>query len=215
MIELVRLPEFQLSAGSFALLLLYHLWLFLRVRRTPIHTSIGLGRRIRLLWVQTIMAERRDILAVQTLRNWTMAATFLASTAIVIGLGVLNLALTSEKQGQLSLMLDQYGSDDPRLWLGKLLLLGFDFLAAFFSFTLAVRYYNHVGFMINLPPETDDRFTPSAVARILERGAVFYTSGMRAYYLAIPLTLWLFGPLWLLGGVVVLLLALMRLDRGL
>jgi len=34
------------------------------------------------------MAERRDLLAVQTLRNWTMGASFLASTAVVTIMGL-------------------------------------------------------------------------------------------------------------------------------
>jgi uncharacterized membrane protein len=37
---------------------------------------------------------------------------------------------------------------------------------------------------------------------------------MRGYYLAIPLALWLFGPLWLLVGTLLLIGALFRLDRG-
>jgi uncharacterized membrane protein len=37
---------------------------------------------------------------------------------------------------------------------------------------------------------------------------------MRGYYLAIPLALWLFGPLWLLGGTIILIITLYRLDRG-
>jgi uncharacterized membrane protein len=37
---------------------------------------------------------------------------------------------------------------------------------------------------------------------------------MRAYYMAIPLALWLFGPLWLLAGTLVMITTLYRLDRG-
>jgi hypothetical protein len=40
--------------------------------------------------------EATDSLAIQTLRNWTMAATFLASTAIFIGLAFLSFAVTVE-----------------------------------------------------------------------------------------------------------------------
>jgi hypothetical protein len=39
------------------------------------------------------MAERRDILAVQTLRNWMMASSLLVSTAILITVGILNTVL--------------------------------------------------------------------------------------------------------------------------
>ena len=47
------------------------------------------------------MKERRDVLAVQTLRNWIMAASFLASTAILIGLGLLSLLFKPEHVSEL------------------------------------------------------------------------------------------------------------------
>ena len=49
--------------------------------------------------------------------------------------------------------------------------------------------------------------------QIVNHGAIHYTMGMRGYYLAIPLTLWLFGPVWLLGGSITLILILNKLDR--
>jgi hypothetical protein len=143
------------SRVSAAILLLvsYHVYLFCRTRRDPLSTSLGVARRTRALWVRSIMKNNKDILAVQNLRNWTMASTFLASTAIIIGLAIFNLALTADKQGELSLLIGPLSIDHPALWTAKLVLLGIDFLIAFFNFTLAVRYYNHTGFMIDLPTE--------------------------------------------------------------
>ena len=143
-----------------------------------------------------------------------MAATFLASAAILIGLGIFNLALTADKQGELSLMMGPLASGHPGLWTAKLVLLGIDFLFAFFSFTLAVRYFNHTGFMINLPYNSSTEIDVDDVVEILERGGTHYTLGMRAYYMTIPLALWLFGPLWLLAGTVLLVASLYRIDRG-
>jgi uncharacterized membrane protein len=37
---------------------------------------------------------------------------------------------------------------------------------------------------------------------------------MRAYYMTIPLALWLFGPLWLMAGTLLMIASLYRLDRG-
>lgn len=94
------------------------------------------------------------------------------------------------------------------------MLLGADFLVAFFNFTLAVRWFNHTGFMINLPKGEENPLGAEAVERILDRGALHYTLGMRAYYLSLPLALWLFGPIWFMGGTLALLAALAHLDRG-
>lgn len=213
--EILRNFEYGLSPAALLLLVIYHILLYRKIRSDPLKTAQGLARRTRALWVHTIMKGGRDILAVQTLRNWTMAATFLASAAILIGLGILNIAITADKQGALSLqMMSDFGSGHPGLWIGKLILLSADFLFAFFNFTLAVRYYNHTGFMINLPVEDNAEISGEDVIEILDRGGTHYTLGMRGYYLAIPLALWLFGPLWLMAGTVLLIVVLYRLDRG-
>lgn len=212
--EILSHFEYGLSPAALLALLVYHAHLYHRLRHDPLGTTQGLAARARTLWVQAMMRDGRDILAVQTLRNWTMAASFLASTAILIGLGIFNLAVTADKQGELSLLIGHFGSGHPGIWIGKLILLGIDFLFAFFNFTLAIRYYNHTCFLINLPPDLQSEITVGDVAGILDRGGIHYTLGMRAYYLAIPLALWLFGPLWLLAGTLALIAALYRIDRG-
>ena len=206
--------EYGIGPAAISLLVAYHVYLFLKTRRRPTSTSLGLAGRTRALWVQSVMKHNKDILAVQTLRNWTMASTFLASTAILIGLGIFNLALTADRQGELSLLIGPLSIDHPALWTTKLVLLGLDFLIVFFNFTLAVRYYNHTGFMINLPVYEPGSASIEDVIKILDRGGTHYTLGMRGYYLSIPLALWLFGPLWLLTGTLLLIAVLYRLDRG-
>ena len=212
--EILRQFEYGLSPLALLLLVIYHFYLYRKNLSHPLNTSQGLSRRTRALWVKTIMQGGKDILAIQTLRNWTMAATFLASTAIIISLGIFNLALTADKQGELSLLIGPFANGHPGLWLAKLILLGVNFLLTFFNFTLAVRYYNHTGFMINLPVDADKEIQVDDVINILDRGGLHYTLGMRGYYLTIPLALWLFGPLWLLVGTLLLIIILYRLDRG-
>ena len=210
----LKVFEYGIGPAAISLLAAYHVYLFLKTRRRPTSTSLGLARRTRALWVQSVMKHNKDILAVQTLRNWTMASTFLASTAILIGLGIFNLALTADRQGELSLLIGPLSIDHPALWTTKLVLLGLDFLIVFFNFTLAVRYYNHTGFMINLPVDEPGSASIEDVIKILDRGGTHYTLGMRGYYLSIPLALWLFGPLWLLAGTLLLIAVLYQLDRG-
>jgi len=213
-LEFLRHFEYGLSPLALILLGVYHLLLYRRIRRDPMNTSQGLARQVRASWVKGIMQGSKDILAIQTLRNWTMAATFLASTAILIGLGIFNLALTVDKQGELSLLMSQLSNNHPFIWMSKLILLGVNFLVAFFNFALAVRYFNNTGFMINLPADPASSISAADVVEFLNRGGVHYTLGMRGYYLSVPLALWLFGPLWLLAGTLLILAFLYRLDRG-
>ncbi len=77
---------------------------------------------------------------------------------------------------------------------------------------ISIRYYNHASFAINIPAE-EPILTSDTVAKIINCGMTHYTLGMRAYYLAVPFSLWLFGPLWMLIGTIVLTIILCKLDR--
>ena len=198
---------------SILTLLAYHIYLVYMVRTKPLKTSIGLTNRLRRGWVETVMEEKRDVLAVQTLRNWVMAASFLASTAILLAIGILSVAFRFEKLSATAEVLNLVGSQNETLWFVKLLLLTVDFFFAFFNFSLAIRYYNHASFMINVPGDRGSLASPEYIAKVLHRGTLHYTIGMRGYYLAIPFALWLFGSSWLLVGTIILAAVLFKLDR--
>ncbi|MCJ7594770.1 MAG: DUF599 domain-containing protein, partial [Desulfobacterales bacterium] len=85
-------PEIVITTVGFLILVVYHVYLIFKVKTAPMATSIGLTNHLRREWVETIMKGSRDILAVQTLRNWVMASSLLASTAILIGLGITSVA---------------------------------------------------------------------------------------------------------------------------
>ena len=123
------------------------------------------------------------------------------------------MAVAPEKFTSILPTLDSFSTAASIAWEIKILALVVNFFVTFFNFSLAIRYFNHVTFLINIPPATDSVVTPDSVARTLNRGALHYTFGMRGYYLAIPLTLWLFGPLWMLIGSLVLSAVLFWLDR--
>ncbi len=206
-------PEILITGAGFLILLVYHIHLIYKVKTDPLKTSMGLTNRLRRDWVQTVMKEKRDLLAVHTLRNWVMASSFLASTAILVDLALINAAFRTEKMADISHALNFLGVRSQVLWLIKLMVLIIDFFIAFFNFTLSIRYYNHASYAINVPPKQDSIVTYDAVAEIVNHGSIHYTFGMRAYYLAVPLLLWLFGPTWMFVGAVIMTIILYKLDR--
>jgi hypothetical protein len=76
-----------------------------------------------------------------------------------------------------------------------------------------IRYYNHAGFMINTFEQNDVTVSGESVTKVINHAALHYTIGMRGFYLSVPLALWLFGPIWMLAGSLVLIGVLYRLDR--
>lgn len=207
------LRELLLALGGLGLLIVYHLLHALELAYRPQRTSFGRNSRIRRRWVEETIARRADILAVQTLRNWTMAATFLASTAIVLALGLMSVVLTTDALETLKRGFDPFASHAPELALVKAVLIVLVLLVVFICFTLSLRYYNHAAFLINAPPGDDPEVGVETANRALSRGAGAYNLGMRGWYLALPLFLWLLGPTWLLASAVLMILVVYRLDH--
>jgi len=148
---------------SVVLLAVYHLYLRQRVRRNPAYTVQAVNVMARSAWVERIMKNEDGILAVQTLRNSTMAATFLASTAVLLIIGVLTLSEQGDKLGSGWHSLNVIGATRPELWITKLLMLMLDLFVAFFSFSMSIRVFNHVGYMINVPKAAGHKAISSAM----------------------------------------------------
>jgi len=200
---------------SFGAIISYQLYLRWRDQRDPTASALYGMNAARAAWVEGVMREGRDILAVQTLRNSTMASTFMASTAILLIVGVLTLSAQGEKMSGTWHALNVLGRHSADIWLFKLLVMLFDLLFAFFSFCLSIRMYHHIGYQINTPPDLRREVTqPAHVGAELNRAAIFYRLGMRAYYFTVPLLFWLFGPLLMVMATMLVVFFLYHLDRA-
>jgi uncharacterized membrane protein len=208
----------DIATYSFCLCLIgsYHIYLRVRVRRDPAYTIQSVSNDARAAWVENIMADKSNgVLAVQTLRNSTMAATFLASTAILLMMGTMNLIQNSGSKGSILASLQNgiaAGNDFEQI---KLLILLATFFWAFFSFSMALRLYNHVGYLINSSNEKHHFYpSPHYVSRLLNRSGSYYSLGMRAYYISVPLVFALFNPYYMVIACIGLIFALYHIDRA-
>jgi uncharacterized membrane protein len=211
----IDLTTAEIIATSLSILILggYHIYLAMKIKKTPFKTSLGLTHHIRRQWAKGILTERLGILGVQSLRNQVMASSLLASTAILVALGAVSAAVSPDSFQNISHTLNLFGDHSKLLLSIKLLVLSADFFSSFFNFTLAIRYYNHAGFCVGIPEGADPVLTHGFVSEILDNGSLHYFLGMRGYYFSIPLTLWLFGPEWLMGGTLILISILIPVDR--
>ena len=209
----IYLTEILFPSLAAVAILIYHLYYYYLVKQFPMQTAIGITRYLRALWVETVMEQKRDILAVQTLRNWVMASSFLASTAILISLGILGYIFQHKTISELPFSFDRIISHIENIDILKILVLFMIFAFAFFNFTLSIRYYNHVNFMINVPLDRDEMLSVGYVTKTLNLGMIHYTLGMRGYYLSGPFFLWLFGPVWMFLGSILVLMVLYNIDR--
>jgi uncharacterized membrane protein len=200
---------------SCLLILTYYLYLGIRTRRAPDSSVHTLNARVREQWVDMVMnKDNMEILAVQTLRNSVMAANFMASTSILLIIGTLNI---SEKIGQWALDWHPNGlahAFSTVLWQLKLCLLLLDFSIAFYCFSMAIRFFNHVGYMINLPVDSSpDGSLYKQTCAYLNRAGRYYTFGTRTFFFSLPIILWFFGPYFLTLAILALIGGLAILDK--
>ncbi len=209
--------SFDVVALVLSLLVLaaYHMFMRWRLRKNPYYTVHSVNNYARVKWVETVMkSEKLDVLAVQTLRNSVMAASFMASTAILLMIGTLTLSGSSSSSSVWH-AINVGGGTNEELLAWKLMALIADFFVAFFCFAMAVRFFNHVGYMINIPARLGlAAVGPRRVAAYLNRAGNFYVFGTRSFFYCVPLVFWLFGPLFMLIATGILMSAMYRLDRA-
>ena len=193
----------------------YYAFLNFKVRNNPTYTIHGVNALARSLWVESIMSDpSKAIMGVQTLRNFIMGSSLMASTAALLIIGTLTLSGQADHIAQNWHALSLKGSFATELWIVKVMFLLLDFIVAFFAFAMSVRLANHVVFMVNVPEHTaHHNLSPKAVARRMQRSGNMFAIGMRAFFFAVPLVFWLFGPYFLLISSIGLVIALYHLDR--
>ncbi|CAA6662601.1 unnamed protein product [Spirodela intermedia] len=196
----------------------YHVWLVRRVRREPTRTVMGINSINRRFWFQS-------------LRNNIMASTLMASTAIMLS-SVIAILMTNSggwpsrlQEGRAKLVV----GDASELGLTiKFVSILSCFLLAFLFEVQSVRYYSHSSILINVPIYGSGakaacggqelrlrrKITPEFVAKMLDKGNIFWSLGLRAIYFSFPLFLWIFGPVPMFTCCVVLVSLLYFLDMS-
>ncbi|MDR7332173.1 DUF599 family protein [Roseateles asaccharophilus] len=188
-----------------AVLLGYEALLVLLPRRLAAARHAGLREE----WLRVVSAQPgAELLAVQTLRNSLMSATLLASTAALALMGSVTLAAPSLKAS----LAASSGAPSPRLVL-ELVLLALLF-ASLASTLMAVRLYNHAGFIGGLPVGSPGRarWTEAGVGYV-RRAGLLYGVGLRQLVLVVPVVAAMLLPT--AGPVAALLVVavLYSLDR--
>lgn len=178
------------------IMILYHIWLVYAVLTNPRRTIIGLNAESRHQWVLCMMADplKNGVLAVQTIRNNIMASTLLATTAITLS-SIISVFVSSTSSSNHAASQLVYGNKTPLLSSVKYFAILLCFLVAFLCNVQSIRYYAHVSFLATVPTFISTREPIEYVARNLNRGSLFWSIGLRAFYFSFPLFLWIFGPI--------------------
>ncbi|KAL8521613.1 hypothetical protein ACS0TY_011942 [Phlomoides rotata] len=141
-----------------------------------------------------------------------MGCTLMATTSILLCTG-LAAVLSSTYSIKKPLNDTVYGAHGEFMMALKYVSLLLILLFSFMCHSLAIRFINQVNFLVNCPPEpTNGIVTPEYVSELLERGFTLNTVGNRLFYAALPLLLWIFGPVLVFLCFVTMVPVLYNLD---
>ena len=167
-------------------LLVYEVSLAVSQRRRPGLVARTVHANLREDWFEAVSAQKgSEVLAVQTLRNALMSASMTASTAALGLMGTATLAAPSlhaefgDGASALSLFMSRLAME--------LVLLAL--LPSLVSSMMAVRYYNHAGFVGGMPVESEARMRWTAAGTayvgkagvLLARGFVSWSFLLRSW----------------------------------
>lgn len=149
-----------------------------------------------LLWQDN---DKKNVLAVQTIRNFIMAVTLMATTTMLLCCG-LAAVISSTYSIKKPLSNAIYGADGEFMLGVKYVILLLIFLFAFLCYSLSIRFINQANFLVNVPLgqpacNASSTVTPEYVWQLLGKGFLLNAAGNRLFYTALPLLLWIFGPM--------------------
>ena len=196
-----------LAAGAtVALLVLYEAVTAWAQQRHPAQLARSAHAGLREDWFEAVSQQKgSEILAVQTLRNSLMSATMTASTAALGLVGTLTLAAPSLHDANTAPL-------SVRLAF-ELVLIALLF-ASLLASAMAVRYFNHAGFICGMPTDSPARQQWAAQgAAYVRRAGLLYSWGLRHLVLVAPILAALLHPLAGPPAALAVIVVLFGFDR--
>ncbi|WP_135466911.1 DUF599 domain-containing protein [Crenalkalicoccus roseus] len=167
-------------------------------------------------WMQAMLGRENRIADVATIGNLMNSTSFLANTAIFILGGLVAMLGSPELGARVFGVLPFAAAPDPVAWEMKVALLLVIFVRAFFELTWALRQFNYCCIVVGgIGQGADDpRWVRRAAtaAKVANRAARHFNSGLRAYYFGLAALAWLLHPLALVAASLLVLHELHRRE---
>jgi uncharacterized membrane protein len=167
-------------------------------------------------WMRVMVTRDNRIMDTNIIGNLMNSTSFLANTAIFILGGLVAMMGAPELGARVFGSLPFATEPDPAAWELKIALLLLIFVRAFFELTWALRQFNYCSIVMGgVPqePETPGRLERAEIAaKVANRAARHFNTGLRAYYFGLAALAWILHPLALVAATLVVLRELYRRE---
>lgn len=181
------------------------------IRRRSVIAAMDEHRR---RWMLALLERENRIFDASIIGNLMSSTSFLANTAIFILGGLMAMLASPDLGARVFGALPFAVAPDPAAWEMKVALLVVIFVHAFFELTWALRQFNYCSIVIG--GIAGDGSDPQRVkqaevaAKVANRAARHFNTGLRAYYFGLAALAWLLHPAAL---ILASLLVLRELHR--
>lgn len=180
------------------------------IRRRSVIAAMDEHRR---RWMIAMLARENRIADMAAIGNLMSSTGFLATTSIFILGGLVALLGATELGLRVVANLPYAAASDETLWEIKIALLLLIFINAFFQLTWALRQFNYTSILVGgLPRDPGAENAAIAVARLANRAARHFNSGLRSYYFGLAALAWIIHPLALIAASLLVLWELHRRE---
>ncbi|MFT8246314.1 DUF599 domain-containing protein [Roseomonas sp. BN140053] len=182
------------------------------IRRRSVITAMDEQRR---RWLLATLPRENRVADVAIIGNLMSSTSFLANTCIFIVGGLMALLAAPEVGRRVLTAMPFAGSMlSDGAWEARILLLLVIFVRAFFELTWALRQFNYGSILIGGLPRDPVAGVPAAEigARVVNRAARHFNTGLRAYYFGLAALAWILHPLALIGASLWVLWELYRRE---
>lgn len=181
------------------------------VRRRSVIAAMDEHRR---RWMREMLAREARIFDAAIIGNLMSSVSFLATTSILILGGLVALLGASDLGRRVVGTLPYAMAPSEAAWEMKIALLLLIFVNAFFELTWCLRQFNYCSIVIGGipvgPPDPARLAQAEAAARVANRAARHFNTGLRAYYFGLAALAWILHPAAL---IVASLLVVRELHR--
>ncbi|HEY4254072.1 MAG TPA: DUF599 domain-containing protein [Roseomonas sp.] len=169
------------------------------IRRQSVIAAMDEHRR---MWMRQVPGRENRIADISIIGNLMSSTSFLANTCIFI-LGGLMALMSGPEVGRRIFAIIPFAQPpaDPVGWEIRITLMLVIFVRAFFDLTWAMRQFNYGSILLGSMATARDphaMLQADMAAKVLNRGALHFNSGLRAYYFGLAALAWLIHPLALI-----------------
>ncbi|MBR0649312.1 DUF599 domain-containing protein [Roseomonas terrae] len=182
-----------------------------RVKSIRARSVIAAMDEHRHRWMRAALGRENRIADIAAIGNLMSSTSFLATTSILVLGGLVAMLSAPDPARHVVAVLPWSQMPDEMMWELKIGLLLVIFVKTFFEFTWALRQFNYTStLLMGMPLDPHAVGHADAAAKLANRAARHFNTGLRAYYFGLAALAWIIHPLAL---IVASLLVLRELHR--